>query len=462
MRLPFRGRATALVAMGLLLSALALPSWAQQFPDTSATRAQTNLDDEAEVAEPTASAKALFERAKSAIVQVRLLLQSASEQSTIGSGFVVKSDPSQGTWVVTNYHVVSSLALHPDRYRIELRGTDQRIANARLVAIDVRHDLAVLHIEPEPNPWPTLELRSAPLSQGSHIYSLGNPLELGFLISEGLYNGLVENRLYDQILFSGALNPGMSGGPAIDSAAHVIGVNVATRRDGELLSFLVPLTYLRPLLDAAYQSQPQDKWLPEIGRQLSEHQAFITARLLGKPDGESDARTASGNGLSSQTLVNRAVVTLDSRITRCWAAGSTSDKAKIHSDSLNCRMNDSLYVSEGGYTGYLDIRHTLMRNKSLATAQFLGLRSDPGYYGLGGGSRTAPRCKQTYVQAKAHAYRTTVCMKAYQKFDKLYDVTVEAEQIDDTQERLTSVLSLSGFSFENAQRLGKVFMERLQ
>ncbi len=56
-------------------------------------------------------------------------------------------------------------------------------------------------------------------------------------MTEGTYNGLVQRSFYPRIFFGGALNPGMSGGPALDDAGQVVGVNVSKRLDGDLLSF---------------------------------------------------------------------------------------------------------------------------------------------------------------------------------------------------------------------------------
>ena len=97
---------------------------------------------------PSASARDLFSRYKSRLVQVRVLLNSANEQSSLGSGFVVRDDGPKGVWLITNYHVVSSLAINPEKFRLELRPTSERAVKATLVAVDVIHDLAVLRTEP--------------------------------------------------------------------------------------------------------------------------------------------------------------------------------------------------------------------------------------------------------------------------------------------------------------------------
>jgi S1-C subfamily serine protease len=416
--------------------------------------------------EPSASARDLFSRNKERLLQVRVLLASASEQSSLGSGFVVRDEGDQGAWVVTNYHVVSAMAIEPQKYRIELRGTNERNVKAQLVAVDVIHDLAVLRTEPAPNSahWNVFALRDTPLAQGTKVFSLGNPLELGFLISEGIYNGLVESRIYEQMLFSGALNSGMSGGPAIDEAGRVVGINVATRRDGELLSFLVPVHYARELLARAEQAKPRTEWRTEIATQLRAHQEFVFSKLLGTAK-VGDATHGKQAGFASQVLAGRTVPTLDGSLTRCWANGLDGEKLRYQQDSLKCNLHADLFVRNNLYTGEISVRHVVLRNDKLPTLKFLSIASGArnlGSRGYGGNEMTQNECRDDYVQAVQHVFRVGVCVRAYKKFEGLYDYNVFAVQVDDARERQTSTLQLRGFSLANAQQLATLFLERLQ
>lgn len=414
--------------------------------------------------EPSASARDLFSRNKERLLQVRVLLASASEQSSLGSGFVVRDEGDQGAWVVTNYHVVSAMAIEPQKYRIELRGTNERNVKAQLVAVDVIHDLAVLRTEPTPNTprWNVFPLRDTPLAQGTKVFSLGNPLELGFLISEGIYNGRVESRIYEQMLFSGALNSGMSGGPAIDEAGRVVGINVATRRDGELLSFLVPVRYARELLARAEQAKPRAEWRTEIAAQLHAHQEFVVSKLIGGVSVEGAANSKQA-GFASQILAGRTVPTLDGSLTKCWANGLDGEKLRYHRDSLDCNLHADVFVRNNLYTGEISLRHIVLRNDKLPTLKFLSIASGARHAGSGGGAEmTQNECRDDYLQAAQHVFRVGVCVRAYKKFADLYDYTVFATQIDDARERQTSSLQLRGFSFANAQQLTALFLERLQ
>ncbi len=450
------------------------------------------------------SARDLFARYKDRLVQVRILRNSANEQSSLGSGFVVRDDGAGGAWLLTNYHVVSSLAINPEKFRLELRQTSERTVRAKLMAIDVIHDLAVLRTEPESPvlPWPAFSLREPALAQGERVFSLGNPLELGFLISEGIYNGPVESRIYEQMLFSGALNSGMSGGPAIDESGRVVGVNVATHRHAMLISFLVPIRYARELLERAWKAAPRNEWRTEIARQLLVHQDFVAGKFLtsekAKPSAATSGPTSlatpaatptaavtaappppsaasqpspltvpSANaGFASQTLSGRLVPTLDGSLTKCWAGGRDGERLRYQQDTLNCSLHSELFVRNNLYAGSLSISHTLLRNDKLATPQFLALFNQSTFlnslYGRGNAEMTPAECRDDYVKTSAHVYRVSICLTGFRKFDGVYNYTVSANQVDDASERLSSVLSMKGVSFENGQRLSGMFLERLR
>ena len=198
----------------------------------------------------SASAQRLYSEARPHLLQVRTLLKGQDSQASVGSGFLVTDEGH----ILTNYHVVSQAALQPERYRLVYSTADRREGALQLLGLR-RH----------PRPRPRQAGRSGgarratarcasgrastPLSQGERIYSLGNPLDVGFAVIEGTYNGLVERSFYPTIFFAGSLNPGVSGGPTLDGQGRVIGINVAARRDGEQVSFLVPAAFAEELLE---------------------------------------------------------------------------------------------------------------------------------------------------------------------------------------------------------------------
>ena len=78
------------------------------------------------------------------------------------------------------------------------------------------------------------------------------------------------------------------------------------------------------------------------------------------------------------------------------------------------------------------------------------------------GDQTAVTYISTETGAVArYTYRVAICLRAFKKFEGLYDFNVSATQVDDARERMLSSLSLHGVSFENGQRLSGMFLERL-
>src|SRR5690349_14669421 len=197
----------------------------------------------------SAAAESIYAVARPGLLQIRTLVEAAGRQSSIGSGFLVSADG----LAVTNYHVVSQYALEPKTYRLEFARPDGSQGALKLVAIDVANDVAIVKLDG--TDLPHLEFDKAALEdkspRGERLYAMGNPLDLGFTIVEGTYNGFVEKSYNARVHFTGAINPGMSGGPAVTAAGKVAGINVAKRLDGELVSFLVPASKASALFERA-------------------------------------------------------------------------------------------------------------------------------------------------------------------------------------------------------------------
>ena len=162
----------------------------------------------------SASAERLYEQAKGQLLQVRTLLKGQDSQASVGSGFLVTGEGH----ILTNYHVVSQAALQPDRYRLVYSTAERREGPLQLLGFDAVHDLAIVKpVDPAPlagRGTLFFRPRDRPLAQGERIYSLGNPLDVGFAVIEGTYNGLVERSFYPTIFFSGSLKiPASAAGP---------------------------------------------------------------------------------------------------------------------------------------------------------------------------------------------------------------------------------------------------------
>ena len=406
---------------------------------------------------PSPDAQQAYMAARDKLVQIRTLRRQTNTQSSTGSGFYVSGDG----LIITNYHVISQLALEPERHRAVLVSVNGKEAPVHLLAIDVLHDLALLRVAKAdgadnadtPN-YGALALRpeSAPLNGGERIFSLGNPLDVGFAITEGTYNGLVQRSFYPRIFFGGTLNPGMSGGPAIDTQGRVVGVNVAKRLGAEQVSFLVPVQFVEKLLEKGRSAEPvKGAMHAEVTRQLTEHQQALVDRVL------------SGTTRTERYGPYRVPVPSET-LARCWGDGRERRSESLFDfERSQCRIDSEVFTGDGDVGG-LGMRYEAYDAPRLNPWQFAQTYSSS--FGnepmrkRGNRVRTGFECREDFVSGDAKLpLRAVVCMSAYRKFTGLYDLTVLAVSVDQSRKGVLGRLNVSAVSFDNAQRLASHYLQ---
>lgn len=411
----------------------------------------------ARAAAPAPNTDSVYAAARPALIQVRTLVQAADRQSTLGSGFLVSADG----LAVTNYHVVSQYVLEPKTYRMEYAAPDGSHGALQLLAVDVADDLAVVRLEGHDLPHLAFDPASvgAGLPKGERLYAMGNPLDLGFTIVEGTYNGPVERSYNDRIHFTGAINPGMSGGPAVTAAGEVAGINVAKRLDGELVSFLVPARFAAALVERARGAAPLqlDHAREEIGSQIKARQDALY-QALGR------------SGFHGVDAGPYRAPESDAPWFTCWAHTNQDDKPKPRAltDITSCNADTSLFVAGDLQTGGISLKHSYSRSLDLNAFQFAAFLSR-GYQPMGqrawASSRrlTPPRCHDDFVEAAAGrpVLRAVWCASAYRDFAGLYDVSLTALTADRNREAVTAELDMRGATYDAAMSLGRRFLETL-
>lgn len=143
----------------------------------------------------------------------------------VGSGFIV--DPSG--IIVTNKHVISGAT------QITVQLQDGTEAPATVLAVSPFVDLALLKINIG-HPLPILRLGNGDAAQpGEPVLAIGDPLGVGTSLSSGIVSGterdLMKTPFDDYVQTDAAINHGNSGGPLVNAAGEVIGVNTILMTD---------------------------------------------------------------------------------------------------------------------------------------------------------------------------------------------------------------------------------------
>lgn len=401
--------------------------------------------------ELTPQAKQIYQEYHNAVVQVRVISRSSGEKSSLGSGFFFSEDG----LIASNYHVVSDAVNYPSLYYVEYLMADGQKGKVEILNIDPIHDLSILRADKVSKEF--LKLGSSDLSKGARIFSFGNPYDMGMIIIEGLFNGLLEHSKYNKILFSGSLNPGMSGGPAVLNDGMVFGVNVSTA--GNDISFFVPVEYLKELYNEVKGNNGkavESKWSTVIRNHLVKSQGRFLNKIISKSPWE-------------KSLVGVAKVPSEiSPEFKCWGRSGDNNKLWVKDEYLNCSTEDSIFISSSLYTGSIKFQYEWYVSRGKDPVRFYNLyekyASNREFIFTNARERDVSNfvCEQEFVNIDDKECKVEFCTRAYTTYEGLFDMNFQISRTDMLTDGFVINGMLLGFTKDQGKNFIRKFLREIE
>lgn len=149
---------------------------------------------------------AVYESANKAVVSI-------GTRGAVGAGAIVD----ERGLIITNNHVIRGNRV------VQVKTSTGSTYRGNVVAIDRRNDLALVQIQPQEK-LPVIQLAQMSAKVGQRVYAIGNPFGLDRTLTVGTLSRIAPN---GDLQTDAALNPGNSGGPLLNSAGELLGINKA-------------------------------------------------------------------------------------------------------------------------------------------------------------------------------------------------------------------------------------------
>ena len=137
------------------------------------------------------------------------------------SGFVINEQ----RYIVTNYHCVHNST------RLMLAFYDQddwNMYDVKIIGTDPLADVAVIQIPKRKKPLPYLNWSTEEPWDGMDVFAVGHPFGMVWTITKGIVSNnkrIVRSPYVRYVQTDTAINQGNSGGPLVNTAGNVVGIN---------------------------------------------------------------------------------------------------------------------------------------------------------------------------------------------------------------------------------------------
>jgi len=173
----------------------------------------------------------------------------------VGSGFFINDKGD----IVTNYHVVAQATT----VQIQIPSFGMDRFDAEVIGASPERDIALLKLTKESKEKISKTLKKIPflklgdsdtILRSQEVLALGYPLgQLRLKSTLGIVSGRERLGYFGYIQITAPLNPGNSGGPALDTNGEVIGINSRGVPDAQNVGYIIPINEVKSALDDLYK-----------------------------------------------------------------------------------------------------------------------------------------------------------------------------------------------------------------
>lgn len=177
--------------------------------------------------------------------------KSPEQGEGVGSGFFINASGD----LITNYHVVAQAS----SVQIQIPSFGMERFDTEIIGVSPDRDIALLRITPEARDKIKEKLKVIPylrlgnsdkILRSQEVLALGYPLGQTRLKSTlGIVSGRERLGIFGYIQITAPLNPGNSGGPALNTNGEVIGINSCGILNAQNVGYIIPINEVRSALD---------------------------------------------------------------------------------------------------------------------------------------------------------------------------------------------------------------------
>ncbi len=411
-----------------------------------------------------AGGKQLFSNLKDLLVRVKAADSVSSPKASYGTGFVVD----KSGIIATNYHVISDYVMQPgDQWKIIVETPDSQNLEAELIDLSVVDDLALIRVR---RSFPgAIKFEEGQSHKGERTFSLGLPNDINMSLIEGVYNGTLNYGPYSLVHLSTPLNGGMSGGPSVNSAGKLVGVNVSRILFASNISFIVPVERLKTLVknsDFKRAILTKKEAEEKIYSQIETAQEKLVASLPKEK-------------LQKIELWKDKTIELPDFL-KCWSSGTEDPQLPYVSKKRTCRLDHAVFLAGDLDSGTFNIEVSVLDASQVNRFAVNQLIGDAGamstvlakfqekkFFGeIDAREVFSPyKCDQSFLKTtlfgEEKTLRNGVCLRKYTKAKNLYDFSFSWYDFEGPLKTRIDV-EHSGVSLENTKKLLAYWAERFK